>query len=218
MELVKTTLRLQFTSATQPWLKIRDMLRVAGGDPQKELHASPLLLDQPEKRQRVMLSDNGIAVELERLGLSDQGTAATLELIMDMHEASEFPPVAQVSHTGLFIRPYPLPFHELLSLIKERCLKNNSLLEAATDIGLLFDEQEGETKKSVQMGPMKPDQLQSQYLIWPRENIPDVFLFVALTFARAKEEPFTRESIEELLRSAREWEGRQLSLITQTLD
>lgn len=218
MELVKTTLRLQFTTVTEPWLKIRDMLRVAGGDPQKELHAAPLLLDQQEKRQRVMLADNGIAVELERLGLSDQGTAPTLDLVTDMNKASEFPPVAQVSHTSLFIRPYTLPFHELLSLIKERCLPNNSLVEAATDIGLLFDEQEGETKKSVQMGPMNPGQLQSQYLIWPRENIPDVFLFMALTFARAREEPFTRQSIEELLRSALEWEERQLSLITQTLD
>lgn len=217
MELVKTIFNLQFASPTRPWLEIRDMLRVAGSDPQKELQASPVLLDQQERRQRVILQVRAVGVELEPLGSSNQA-ATILELITGMNKASNFPAVAQIRHTCLFVKPYSLPFHELLSLVKDRYLHNNPLVEAATDVGLSLDEQEGEILKNAQMGPMKAEQLRSQYLIWPREDIPDVFLFVSLTYTRTREEPFAPESVDELLRSAGDWQERQLRAVLQALD
>jgi len=218
MELVKTIFKLQFASATRPWLEIRDMLRVAGGDPQRELQASPVLLDQQERRQRVILQVRGVAVELEPLDSSDQSAGTILELVAGMNKASEFPPVAEIEHTCLLVRPYSLPFHQLLSLVKDRWFQSNPLVEAATDVGLSLDEQEGDILKHVQIGPMNAEQLRSQYLIWPREGIPDVFLFIALTCTRTKEEPFKQESVDGLLRSAKEWQAQWVSLILQTLD
>jgi len=217
VELVKTIFNLQFASATRPWLEIRDMLRVAGSDPEKELQANPVLLDQQESRQRVILAVRAVGVELEPPGSSNQA-ATILQLITGMNKASNFPAVAQIQHTCLFIKPYSLPFHELLSLVKDRYLHSNPLVEAATDVGLSLDEQEGEILKHAQMGPMNAEQLRSQYLIWPREDIPDVFLFVALTYTRTREEPFAPESVDELLRSAGDWQERQLRAVLQALD
>ena len=216
MELVKTIFNLQFASAIRPWLEIRDMLRVAGSGP-GEIAANPVMLDQKEKRQRVVLQVKAVGVELEPLDSSNQA-ATILELITGMNEASEFPPVAEIRHTCLFIKPYSLPFHELLSLVKDRFFRSNPLVEPATDVGLLFDEREGEIFKHVQMGPMNTEQLQSQYLTWAREAIPEVFLFVDLTYTRTREEPFARESVDELLRSAGDWQERQLRAVLQALD
>jgi hypothetical protein len=88
----------------------------------------------------------------------------------------------------------------------------------ATDVGLSLDQQEGEILKHLQMGPMNAEQLRSQYLVWPRESVPEVFLFSALTYKRTKEEPFAPESMEELLRSAKEWQEQQTEIILQMLD
>jgi hypothetical protein len=217
VDLVKTVTRLDFSGAARPWLEIREIMRVAGGDPKVELRASPIVIDQPEKRRRIVLLMRGLELEQEAAASAGQSVDGALEMIARLNEASEFPSMRQVRHESVFIEPYPLPFHELVLLVKERFLRSNAIVDSATDIGLLFDEHEDEADKHVQIGPMDAEQLRREYLRWPGEGIPDTFLFLALAYASSTEAPCALESLRGFLERAIAWQASEAESIVSSL-
>jgi hypothetical protein len=134
-----------------------------------------------------------------------------------MHEAANFPTLAEIRYESIFISPYSLPFHELLSLVKERFLRSSPVADVATDVGLVFDQHEGDTVKNVVLGPMAPPQLKSQYLRWEREAIPDTFLFLGVAHTSRKEAPFTADFLNEALTTAIAWQQQQVTAIASHL-
>ena len=217
MDLVKTVVRLEFSEPTHPWLEMREILRVAGENPTAELQANPMVLDQPEKRQRVVLAVRSLMLEQELPASADQSLEQALEAITRLNDASNLPPVKQVRHDSVFIEPYPLPFHELVVFLKERFLRSNAMVDSATDVGLVFDEHEGEIVKHIQIGPMDAEQLRREYLQWPGEGIPDTFLFIGLGYVSNREAPYEVESLREFLQSAVAWQASQAEAILSSL-
>jgi hypothetical protein len=217
VDLVKTTVRLDFSEAMRPWVEIREIMRVAGGDPTAELGAEPLVLEQSEKRQRILLQVRALWLEHESPPSADQSVGQAVEVIARLNDASKFPPMKQMRHDSVFIEPYPLPFHELVVFLKERFLRSNAIVDSATDIGLVFDEHEDEVVKHIQIGPMDGEQLRREYLRWPRESIPDTFLFVGLGYVASSEAPYEAESLRAFLQSAVAWQVTQAEAIVSSL-
>jgi hypothetical protein len=217
VELIKSILKLHFTAAARPWLEMRDLLRVAGGDPKLELQASTLVVDRAKTKERVTIEVRALTLELEAPATSEQHAKTALDLMTRMHEASNFPTLAEIRYESIFIRPYPLPFHELLSLVKERFLRSSPVADAATDVGLVFDQHEADTVKNVVLGPMAPAQLKSQYLRWERERIPDTFLFLGVAHTSRKETPFSADLLKEALTAAIAWQEEQVTTIASHL-
>lgn len=217
VNLVKTVVRLDFSEATHPWLEIREIMRVAGGDPAAEVRASPVVIDQPEKRQRIVLHVRALTLEQESPTSAEQSVAAAVEMIGRLNDASKFPPMKQIRHDSVFIEPYPLPFHELVVFLKERFLQSNAIVDSATDIALVFDEHEDEIVKHMQIGPMDAEQLRRDYLQWSDEGIPDTFLFIGLGYVSNREAPYADESLREFLQSAVAWEIKQAEAIVSSL-
>jgi len=185
------------------------MLRVAGGQPTAEIQAPPLVLDQGEKRQRVVLQVREVALEQEAPESADQATAHALDTMKQINDASEFPPITHTHYESYFIEPYSLPFHELVALVKSRFLRSNAVAQSASDVGIAFDQHEDAIFKHLQFGPMDAQQLRTQYLRWPPDNIPDTFVFFGLTYQSNAEASFTEESLQRFLANAVTWQLEQ---------
>ena len=217
MDLVKSILTLRFSVPGRPWMEMRETLRVAGGDPAAELRASPIVLDQPEQRQRVVIHVRAITLEEEGTGSGDERRAHAVDLMTRMNHASEFPPITRLRYECIFIEPYPLPFHELFALMKGRLLGSNAFLGSATDFGLILDEHEQDIVKHTQVGPMDADQLRSQYLAWPEEGVPQTFVFLGLAYESNKDTQFTPDSLQEFLLTAAAWHLQQADVVLNAL-
>jgi hypothetical protein len=209
MELVKTILRLDLSEAFNPWTELRGMIRELGEQPKAEIQASPFTIDLKGKRQRLVLRVRTMEFEHEWASSIEESSAAALDKMVQSNKISKFPEIVGVSHEAMFMEPYALPFHELLILVKNRFLKVSELADASTDVGIIFDQAEGDVVKHYQFGPMGKEQLQSAFLNWSRDGIADNFIFLILGYKQNKAFKFENEYLKRFLVTANEWEVSQ---------
>ena len=217
MELVRTILRLQLSEAFNSWVEMRSIIREVGENPSAEIQGGPIVIDLKDRKQRIALQIKAIELEQEGVDSIEDSIAVALDKVAKVNNVSKFPEVNQVWHEAIFIEPYALPFHELLILIKNRFLQVSELVDAATDIGLTFDQVEGDIIKHFQVGPMAKEQLMSMFLNWPKDDLPDNFLFMILKFEQRKAFMFESEYLKKFLEDANEWESSQAQLISSHL-
>lgn len=209
MELVKTILRLDLSEAFNPWIELRGMIRELGERPKAEIEGPPLTMDKKEKRQRLVLRFKAIEFEQEWVSSIEESSAAALDKMVQGNKVSKFSEVEGVWHAAMFMEPYALPFHELLILVKNRFLQTCELADVSTDVGIIFDQAEGDLEKHCQFGPMAKEQLLSVFLNWPKEGLPDNFIFLILRYTNSKAFKFEREYLKRFLEAANEWEVSQ---------
>jgi hypothetical protein len=213
MELVKAVLRLSLSAAFNPWVEIRGIIRELGGEPKAEIEGPPVIMDLKEKekgkRRRVVLHVKAIEFQEEGVISLEENTAAALDKMAQGNKVSKFPDVKRVWHEVIYIEPYALPFHELLILVKNRFIKASELASASTDVGIIFDQAEGDILKHYQFGPMAKEQLLSMFLNWPRDDLPDNFVFLGLRYEQNRAFTFEREYLKRFLEAANEWEVNQ---------
>jgi len=209
MELVKTILSLGLSEAFNPWIELRGIIRELGERPKAEIEGPPLTMDLKEKRQRLVLRVKAIEFEQEWVSSIEESSAAALDKMVQGNKVSKFSEVKTVWHEAMFMEPYALPFHELLILVKDRFLQASELADASTDVGIIFDQAEGNTVKHYQFGPMAKEQLLSVFLNWPKDDLPDNFIFLILRYEQNKAFTFEREYLKKFLEAANEWEISQ---------
>lgn len=209
MELVKTILRLDLSEAFNPWIELRGMIRELGESPKAEIEGPALTMDMKEKRQRLVLRVRAIEFEQEWVSSIEESSAAALDKMVQGNKVSKFSEVEGVWHQAMFMEPYALPFHELLILVKNRFLQTSELADASTDVGIIFDQAEGDMVKHYQFGPMAKEQLLSVFLNWPKDGLPDNFIFLILRYAKNKAFTFEREYLKRFVAAANEWEVSQ---------
>lgn len=209
MELVKTILRLGLSEAFNPWIELRGMIRELGESPKAEIEGPSLTMDLKEKRQRLVLRVRAIEFEHEWVSSIEESSAVALDKMVQGNKVSKFSEVERVWHEAMFMEPYALPFHELLILVKNRFLQTSELADASTDVGIIFDQAEGDMVKHYQFGPMAKEQLLSVFLNWPKDGLPDNFIFLILRYEQTKAFTFEREYLKKFLEAANEWEVSQ---------
>lgn len=213
MQLIKTTLTLQFAEAFRPWVELRGLVRVAGGNPSVELEGPPVVMDVQNKKQRIILQFRAFALMQEGTSSLDESVAGALDMVTKLNSASTFPSMLQTRYESIFIEPYALPFHELVVLMKDQYLRSSQVIDPATDIGLIFDQHEGDIVKHTQIGPMEAAQLRSRYLTWPRDGLPEQFTFASLGYEQNREVVFDSGYLQEFLGAATKWQTEQAELV-----
>ena len=213
MELLRTRLYVSMLEAFKPWLEVRDLIRELGERQSVELQGPPLVIDIKEKKERLVLHMR--AIELEQEGVSNikESAEKALAKITKVNEVSKINDVKTVWHEAIYIEPYALPFHEILIRIKERFFRASELLDSSTDVGLILDKAEGDIMKHYEFGPMTKEQLQSMFLNWPKDNLPDNFVFLLLKYEQIKTFKFECEYLKQFLLSANEWEVNEAPLV-----
>ena len=213
VDLVKTIIRLEFAEALRPWLEVRGLFRVASGDENAELKGEPTYFENEQNRQRIGFQMRAYSFEQEGDRTIETVVQNALHAFSEVNDVSTFPALEQLRIDSIFIEPYSLSFCELCSLFQQTYLQNTTLIEKATDLGVTIDQNEGHVTKYVQLGPMEPKQLQTTFLRWDRDSIPDRFLFMGLGFQWNVEMDFSSQELGSVLEDARSWQESTIELV-----
>ncbi|MDP3064921.1 MAG: hypothetical protein Q8O40_17215 [Chloroflexota bacterium] len=217
METVKSLLAVKFAEPLRPWHELRELMNVAAANPKLEIQAPPFSIELADKRQAIVLHIRAVTFEQERVRSADAAIVEGVGLLSKMHRASPFPAIGSVSYDTLFIEPFSLPFHELVSLVKRRFFKPTAVTESATDVAVVFDVHEGDVIKHLRIGPMEANQLRSQFLRWPPDNVAERFAFVSLGYEYNRRVDFDEEALKGVLGVAAAWQNEQAATIISVL-
>jgi hypothetical protein len=217
MDLVKAVLRIDFSEALHPWLDLRRLVRAATGDQSIEIQGQQMNVDRAGQHQRVVLEVRALTIHQEHQPTLDAGAEAVLAEVVRIHEAFPLPSIRSMRFDAFFIEAYPLPFHELVARFRESFIQTVPITAAASDIGLLLDYRLGQVVQHLQLGPMAPAQLQAAFLIWPRDRLPEQFLYVSAGYEEEREMPFDRGDLARTLATASQWQLEQATLIRDNL-
>jgi hypothetical protein len=217
MQLVKSVLRIDFESATRPWLEIRDILRAAANDPGAEIQVAPLVIDRATDRMRIVAQVRSVALEQETPKSVEASIRAAIELITALNRASQFPGLSLIRHDAVFIESFEIPFYELVEQMKRHYLRDRTVVNSATDVGLVFDLHEQGGMKHVQIGPMDAKQLKTDILRWPAADLPETFVFVNAAQEKKLDVGFSPDILTEFLAGAFDWSGAQAEAIVREL-
>ena len=209
MELVKATIGLRFSEASRPWLEMRSIIRDVGENPSAEIGGTSLILDLKDKRQRVVLQVKAFEFIQEGMNSIEDSIDTAVDKLVKSNSASKLPQISQIWYDSIFIESYALPFHELLLLMKDRFFQPSALVDPTTDIGLIFDQIEGDVLKHSQAGPMEKEQLLRMYLHYGRDQVPDNFVFLSLRYQQNKEFAFDADYVRKFLQAAGQWQTHQ---------
>lgn len=217
MDIVRTFFEVQFSEGLRPWLELRGLLRVAGENPSAEIQGQPIFVDRAQRKERVVLQVRALGLFQEAVHSVDASLTNPLNLLQQAHSASPFPGISQLRYDVLAIEPYSLPFHELVALMKRAFLRPTPITEVADDLGLSFDQHDGNVVKHIQIGPMAPDQLRSAYLVFQREELPPQFLFVSLGYEQNEQVDYDEGRVLGFLQAAAAWQSAQLPAILSAI-
>ena len=218
MNLVKSVLRINFETPTDPWLKLRELMRTAASDPKIEMQAASLVLDRKDEKTRILLQIRGVGLEHETNGSLAQAVADARSMMARLHEVSPFPEVGMMRFDVAFIDPFDVPFHELVDHMKGYFLNPTRIVDLSSDIGLTFDQRDEDLLKHVQIGPMDRAQLVSEILKWADEDdIPDTFVFADLGYENTQRLAFSEDALDSFLKQAMEWQESEANAIFNEL-
>ena len=217
MDLIKTGAYLEFSEAFHPWLEIRNVIRGLGEQPKAEIQGPPLIIDLKDKKERTIIHVRAIELIFEQIESVNDGVSVIKQKLQSVNEVSTLPGSSLIRLDTVFIEIFAIPFHELLALMKKRFLSSNALMDAATDICLVLDEQDGPVLKHMQFGPMAKEQLLKQFVVFPHDDIPEVFSFQALSYERKMDFNIASDDFQNFLNDAVNWIDNQSKLITKFL-
>lgn len=209
MELVKTALGLLFSEAFNPWLEMRNIIRNVAEKPSAEIEGAPIVLDLKDKKQRVVFQVKAFQFIQEGMKSINDSIDIAVDKLVKSNSASKLPQISQIYYESIFIEPYALPFHELLLLTKNRFFRPSAVVDPTTDIGLVFDQTEGDVLKHSQAGPMVKEQLLRMYLNYGRDQVPDNFVFLSLRYQQKKDFAFDADYVRRFLEAAVQWQTGQ---------
>lgn len=209
MELVRTALGLLFSEAFNPWLEMRNIIRNVAEKPSAEIEGAPIVLELKDKKQRVVFQVKAFQFIQEGMKSIEDSIDIAVDKLVKSNSASKLPKISQVWYESIFIEPYALPFHELLLVMKNRFLQPSALVDPTTDIGLIFDQTEGDVLKHSQTGPMGKEQLLRMYLPYGRDQVPDTFVFLSLRYQQNKDFAFDAGYVRRFLEAAVQWQTGQ---------
>ena len=217
VELVRTVIRLEFAEALRPWQEVRGLFRVASGNESAELKGETTHFENEENRQRIGFQMRGFSFEQEGDKTIEVVVHNALQAFSELNNVSTFPTLVRVRIDSIYIEPFELSFREFCLHFRRTFLKDTELIGGATDLGLTIDQDEGHVSRHVQLGPMELGQLQTTYLRWEKDSIPDRFLFMGLGFQWNVEMDYSSQGIESVLSDARSWQESAIQLVQSDL-
>jgi hypothetical protein len=197
---------LEFAEAFRPWLDLRGILRASSGNPTAEIQGQPITVDLAEQHRRVVIEVRALTFHQEGQLTLPLSVEAVLRAAAAIDQSLPLPTMNSLRLDALYIEPFPMPFHDLVARFKEVFARPNAISDTAVDVGMSFDYQDGDVRRHIQVGPMLPAQLRTEFLIWPREPIPLQFFFISLGYEIKREMPFDRDALSEILETAAQWQ------------
>lgn len=206
MELVRTKFILEFSAPFNPWIEMRDLIRDVGELTTSEIQGPPLVMDVPDKKQRVEIHIKSFVLHQEGKSTLKESSDVIIEKIEKIRNTIGVPRIAKVGFSAQFIDPYNLSFQDLLIKFKARFFQSNSIVDFSNDAGISLTMTENEINKFTQIGPMGKEQLSKTLLIWKRTPIPDNFIYIENVYESLGETDYDPDKFRDLINSAYHWQ------------
>lgn len=199
VDLIKATALLRFETALPPWLELRGIFRAMTAQPSAEIEGQPIIVTRDKEKLRLNLQVRAVVVDAENVDSPDDAVRKLTKVLSDIAATTEIPNIESVQLNLMFIESYPLPFHELVSAVKSAYYQPVDHIISASDISVAFDVESEQGIQNVQLGPMNPDQLRQAYLVFPRTNLPETFLFVSVSETTRNAGTYSKSAMLTLL-------------------
>jgi hypothetical protein len=180
VENVKVGLSLTFAEALKPWLDLRSLVRI--GDPAAEVQGEPMIFASNERRRRIILQVRAFSTEQEVHQSVKALADGVSDAIKEFASTVEVPKVEAMRLDAIYIDPYELPFHELVDRQRSVFFSHHELVLTASDVMFALDWKVDDNRTDhLQLGPMVPDQLNAQFLVFKRDDLPAQFAFAGIS-------------------------------------
>lgn len=170
-----------------------------------------LRFENREKKQAMLLDPTRSVIDIEEIPNVGFCRDSVLQFFKSVHERLGIPRVARYGLRSTRLEDYGGDFQSLLDKCKQCIFGNSSLVENVNDVGAVFDYYPKEGQKlSVTTGPMKLEQLRTQFLSFEPESLPALFLYVNVDSGDTTTKEFSLQYLRKFFDKAIE-EGERLS-------
>lgn len=140
-----------------------------------------------------------------------------MQFFKSVNERVGIPVIGRYGLRSTWLKEYEGGFQELLDTCKRNIFGESKLVEKVNDVGAVFDYFIDTGKKlSITTGPMKLEQLTSQFLVFKPQSFPPIFLYIDVDMGDTTTTQFSPKYLNEFINKAIE-EGERFAneVITQ---
>lgn len=201
MELIKVICELRHAERMKILAPYEDLHReVLGREPEDvgKWITPGLRLEDKDRNRVVIVDPSHTAVDMEQPANVGYCKDTILALFQYVHRVFSIPRIARWGLRFTWIHGYPGDFQTLLGACKERLFASGALVGRASDVALVLDYMANGLKLTVTVGPMKVEQLKSQFLVFEPKELPPVFLYVDVDAADVETPQYSRKHLGQL--------------------
>lgn len=201
MELIKVICELRHAERMKILAPYEALYRdVMGKEPEDvgRWIAPGLRLEDKDRNRIVVVDPSHTAVDMEQPPNVGYCKDTILTVFDDLHRALTIPRIARWGLRFAWVHAYAGDFETLLAACKERFFASGPLIARASDVGLVLDCVFNGVKLTLQAGPMKAEQLKSQFLTFEPKELPPVFLYLDVDTADVSTPTYSRRRLGQL--------------------
>lgn len=220
MRLVKVITELRFSGRLKLLKSYEELYSAVLGEELKQPEkwvAPSLNLRAKQKKMSTSLESERCAVDLEEVPNVGYCVQTISSIFKKVDDILGIPPLARVGVRSTWIEPVEETFADLLAIYKKSMLGSNILSERMSDVGLVLDFVDEGCKVSLTTGPMKAQQLKTQYLTFEQETIPNVFIFCDIDRATTNECKYSNKLLSEFIRRGLDYGGERAKMLIDIL-
>lgn len=204
MQLVQLQIALEFDESTQLHTPARKIYDVLAATPPKAKPKEPGTNIRNEK-QKLLINwrYERCRVVLERTENRDECVSLMMRLFEAIDSVAAIGKIQDMDVRTSWILPVPRhSFDSLNELYMHTMISQKEFMKGTHDSSIILDGRIDDFLFHHQSGPMEPKQLLETFLVFKRENLPKVFIFLLTSITYKKVIEYSRSEIHRLLMDA----------------
>lgn len=162
-----------------------------------------LRIDDKDKKRLMVTDPTRTVITIEQPPNVGFCRDLIMQSLKSVDERLGIPNVARYGLRSTWIFEYQGSFEDLLNKCKQQIFGNSKLSEKVDDVAAVFDYFiETNQKISLTTGPMKIEQLKSQYLVFEPESFPPLFLYVDVDLGDSGTKKYSAQYLREFFDKA----------------
>lgn len=221
MQLVHISIDIKFEENAELYTPARKVFTALGGKIPKTLPREPYVSIRREKlKALVNWRYNGCRITLERTENRNECVNLAVQFLETIDSVVRIGNMQRVDVNTNWILPTPRHnFASLNELYMQTLMSQKKFMEGTFDSSVILDGRIDDLILSHQSGPMEPKQLVEEFLVFKREALPKLFIFLSieishrnvLEYSKVKMRSFLEECLSHCERHSEDfgkiWEG-----------
>ena len=214
MKLVKVTCELKYLERLKVLAGYEaihmDLLKKEPENPSRWITPG-LRIEDKDKRRLMVIDPMRSVIDIEEPPNAGFCRDSITQFFKSLDLRVGIPQIARYGLRSTWLQEYEGNFKDLLDICKQSIFGSSNLVKGVDDIAASFNYYISDGKKlSVTTGPMKIEQLKSQFLVFEPQSLPTLFLYVDVDLGDTVTKLFSLQHLRDVFDKAIE-EGEKLS-------